>query len=171
MDLLLVRHGLAGKADASVWPDDDLRPLTAKGRKAFKAAAKGLKKGLKSEGARPTLILTSPALRTRETAAILAKALGLPGRALKDWDALHHARSPEKALSLLGRQKLPKGAALVGHEPWLGEFLSLLICGRTDAGLEFAKGGAARVEIPADGRAKGRGRLHWLLTQDQLAAI
>jgi phosphohistidine phosphatase len=174
MDLLLVRHGLAGKADASVWPDDDMRPLTSKGRKAFKAAAKGLKKalrkGLKRQGPRPTLILTSPALRTRETAVILAKVLGLGGRALKDWDALHHGRDPEKALAMLTRQKLPKTAVLVGHEPWLGEFLSLLLCGRAGVGLGLDKGGAAMVEIAA-GAPKGRGRLHWLLTQDQLAAM
>jgi phosphohistidine phosphatase len=179
MDLLLVRHGLAGKADASVWPDDDLRPLTPKGRKAFKAAAKGMKR----QGPRPTLILTSPALRTRETAVILAKVLGLGGRALKDWDALHHGRDPEKALAMLARQKLPKTAALVGHEPWLGEFLSLLLFGRTGAGLGLDKGGAAYVEIADGAKAqlvlgpkgealgKGRGRLHWLLTQDQLAAL
>ncbi|MBW8890012.1 MAG: histidine phosphatase family protein [Fibrobacteres bacterium] len=167
MDLLLVRHGLAGKADPEVWPDDDLRPLTPKGRKAFKAAAKGLKRA----GPFPSLILTSPSLRTRETAVILAKVLGLGGRRLKDWDALHHGHSPEKALSLLARQRLPKMAALVGHEPWLGEFLSLLICGRADAGLGFEKGGAAWVEIPPSGKAKGRGRLHWLLTQDQLATL
>ena len=167
MDLLLVRHGLAGKADPAVWPDDDLRPLTGKGRKAFKAAAQGLKR----EGPRPTLILTSPALRTRETAAILAKVLKLGGRSVRDWDALHHAHSPRQALSLVARQRLPRAAALVGHEPWLGKFLSLLICGRADAGLALEKGGAARVEIPEDGRKLGRGRLHWLLTQDQLAGL
>lgn len=183
MDLLIVRHGLAGKADASVWPDDDLRPLTSKGRKAFKAAAKGLLKSLKGQGPRPSLILTSPALRTRETAVILAKVLGLGGRALKVWDALHHGRDPEKALAMLARQKLPKTAALVGHEPWLGEFLSLLLCGRAGAGLELDKGGAALVEIADGAKAqlvlgpkgkalgKGGGRLHWLLTQDQLAAL
>jgi len=167
MDLLLVRHGLADKADPGVWPDDDLRPLTQKGRKAFKAAAKGLKRS----GPRPSLILTSPALRTRETAAILAKVLGLGGRGIKVWDSLHHGRAPEKALSALREQRLPGTAALVGHEPWLGDFLSLLICGRKDAGLELAKGGAAWVEIEKGAGFKGRGRLHWLLTQDQLASI
>jgi phosphohistidine phosphatase len=168
MDLLLVRHGLAGKADPRAWPDDDERPLTEKGRKAFKAAAKGLR----AQGPRPALILASPCLRTRETAAILAKAMGLKRGALRNWDALHHARAPEKAIAGLGRQGLPASAALVGHEPWLGEFLSLLIAGQSDAGLVFAKGGAARVEIPDGGsRARGRGRLLWLLTQDQLAAL
>jgi phosphohistidine phosphatase len=168
MDLLLVRHGLAGKADPRAWPDDDERPLTEKGREAFRAAAKGMK----SQGPKPALILASPAVRTRETAALLAKAMGLKQSAIRNWDAIHHSRAPEKALADLARQDLPKSAALVGHEPWLGEFLSLLIGGGTGAGLEFAKGGAARVEIPDGGsRAKGRGRLLWLLTQDQLAAL
>lgn len=168
MDLLLVRHGLAGKADPGTWPDDDERPLTEKGRKAFRAAAKGLR----SQGPKPTLILASPALRARQTASILAKAFGLGDGAVRNWDALHHARDPEAALAGLGRLRLPRSAALVGHEPWLGEFLSLLIAGAAGAGLPFAKGGAARVEIPDGGkRAKGRGRLRWLLTQDQSAAL
>jgi phosphohistidine phosphatase len=168
MNLLLVRHGLAGKADPACWPDDDKRPLTEKGRKTFKAAAKGLR----AQGTKPALILASPALRTRQTAAFLAKALGLEDGAVRNWDALHHSRSPAMALAGLERQGLPESAALVGHEPWLGEFLSLLIAGETGAGLKFAKGGAARVEIPDGGkRAKGRGRLVWLLTQDQLAAL
>ncbi len=162
-----MRHGLAGKADPRAWPDDDERPLTGKGRKAFLAAAKGMKHNTP----KPALILTSPALRTRETAALLAKAMGLRSGAIRIRDALHYACAPEKALAELGRQGLPASAALVGHEPWLGEFLSLLIGGRRDAGLEFAKGGAARVAIPDGGaRAKGRGRLLWLMTQDQLAA-
>lgn len=167
MDLLLVRHGLAGKADPEAWPDDDARPLTAKGRKAFKAAAKGLR----AQGPKPSLILTSPAVRTRETALMLAKALGLKRSAVRDCEALHHSRPPEKAFAALARMGLPEAAALVGHEPWLGAFLSLLLCGRAGAGLEFAKGGAARIEVPGAGaRARGRGRLLWLLTQDQLAA-
>jgi phosphohistidine phosphatase len=168
MDLLLVRHGLAGKADPEAWPDDDERPLTGKGRKTFQAAAKGLR----SQGPKPALILCSPALRTRQTAALLAKAFGLKDGAVRNWDALHHARDPEKALAGLGRLRLPPSAALVGHDPWLGEFLSLLIAGENGAGLRFAKGGAARAEIPDGGtRARGRGRLLWLLTQDQLAAL
>ena len=168
MDLLLVRHGLAGKADQGAWPNDDLRPLKPEGRKAFKAAARGIAK----QGPSPTLILTSPAVRTRETAFLLGKAFGLRDRDVRDWGALHHTQDPAKALAALRRQRLPRAAALVGHEPWLGEFLSLLLCGRAGAGLEFAKGGAACIEIPDGGvRAKGRGRLRWLLTQDQLAAL
>lgn len=163
-----MRHGLAGKADPQAWPDDDERPLTGKGRKAFLAAAKGMKHNTP----KPALILTSPALRTRETAALLAKAMGLKSGAIRIWDALHYACAPEKAVAELGRQGLPAAAALIGHEPWLGEFLSLLIAGHPDSGLEFSKGGAARVTIPDGGtRAKGRGSLVWLMTQDQSIAL
>ncbi len=168
MDLLLVRHGPAGKADPAAWPDDDLRPLTPGGRKAFKAAARGLR----MLGPAPGLILASPAVRTRETAVILADAFGLRAKDIRSWDALHHGRSPEKALASLSRQKPPGTAALVGHEPWLGEFLSLLISGTAGAGLAFSKGGAALVALPGKGaRAKGRGTLEWLLTRGQLAAL
>ncbi len=165
MNLLLIRHGLAGKPDANAWPDDELRPLTPKGRKTFKHAAKGLR----SLGVAPARILASPATRTLETAGILSKACRLPASALHVLSELHHSRSPSMALSALAKKRLPRSLALVGHEPWLGEFLSLLIAGDTRAGLEFAKGGAALVSL--DGFAPRAGRLEWLLTQDQLAAL
>lgn len=166
MDLILVRHALAGKPDAKKWPDDDLRPVTAKGRKAFKKAAKGLR-----EAAEVTLILTSPVLRARETAEILAKALRLPRTAIADFSEAHHTRPPARALASLGRKRLPRTVAIVGHEPWLGEFLSLLLTGGPGAGLEFAKGGAACVRFGASRPAKGKGKLGWLMLPEQLAAL
>lgn len=165
MELLLVRHGLAGKADPAQWPDDDLRPLTAKGRKAFKQAARGLRR----QGPAPIRILTSPVLRARETAALLAKAFGLEPSAVVIIPELHHERLPGRALPALAEKKLPRAFALVGHEPWLGEFLSLLIAGNETAQIGFAKGGAALVSAPS--LAKGQATLAWLLTQDQLAAL
>ena len=81
--------------------------------------------------------------------------------------------APDKALARLSRLGLPRRIALVGHEPWLGEFLSLLIAegpeGKARAHIEFAKGGAALVDAPK--LAKGQGRLLWLMTQDQLSAL
>jgi phosphohistidine phosphatase SixA len=73
-------------------------------------------------------------------------------------------------MKALARLKPPRATALVGHEPWLGMFLSgHLGCERT-AEILFAKGGAALVKVP-DGPAKSRGKssLMWLMTQDQLA--
>jgi phosphohistidine phosphatase len=164
--ILLGRHGSAGTADPEAWPDDDLRPLTAKGRKAFKRAAKGLR----AQRLEPGLILTSPALRTRRTAELLAEGLHAKAAAVRAVPELHHAVSPAKALDALSRMRLPASLALVGHEPWLGEFLSLLIAGDPKrARAEIGKGGACLVE--AEALARGKGNLLWLLTQDQLRSL
>ncbi len=164
--ILLVRHGLAGKADAKAYPDDDLRPLTGKGRKAFKKAVKGLL----CHAREPGKILTSPALRTRQTAELLAKGFGLKSKSIAVVPELHHQVSPAKALDRLARMRLPRSVILVGHEPWLGEFLSLLIAGGANqAKAEMDKGGACLVECESLDR--GKGVLHWLLTQEQLGAL
>jgi phosphohistidine phosphatase len=166
MRILLVRHGPAGKADPEAYPDDDLRPLTPKGRKSLKKAAKGLR----AQEVEPALILTSPVLRARQTAESLADALGLKEKAIRAMPELHHAVPPAKALARLARMRLPRAVALVGHEPWLGEFLSLLIAGGAgSARAEIDKGGAALVQ--ADSPAKGAGVLAWRMTREQLAAM
>jgi phosphohistidine phosphatase len=64
--LYLVRH-----AEAAPGKPDELRPLTAGGR----AAARDLGTRLVAEGARPGVVLSSPLLRARETAAELARVL------------------------------------------------------------------------------------------------
>jgi phosphohistidine phosphatase len=164
--ILLVRHGLAGKPDPETYPDDDLRPLTAKGRKAFKAAAKGLR----SQSVDPALILTSPVLRARQTADLLADGLRLKDKSVRPMPELHHAVPPAKALARLARMRLPRAVALVGHEPWLGEFLSLMIAGGAKtARAELDKGGAGLLQ--ADSLGKGGSTLIWLMTQEQLASL
>ncbi|MEO7427277.1 MAG: histidine phosphatase family protein, partial [Fibrobacteria bacterium] len=114
MEILLVRHGQAGKPDAAAYPDDDLRPLTPKGRKEFKRAGKGLRR-LRPETEK---ILFSPAERTRETAELLARSLDLAEKDLLEVPELHHGVSPAGALARLTRLRLPRRVALVGHEPW-----------------------------------------------------
>ena len=60
VQLYLVRH-----AEAVDGEPDELRPLTAEGRRA----ARTLGERLAAEGVRPDAILTSPLLRARETGA------------------------------------------------------------------------------------------------------
>jgi phosphohistidine phosphatase len=165
MKILLVRHGLAGSANPKAWPDDDLRPLTVKGGKQFGKAALGLR----ALGLKPMRILTSPAERTRQTAELLAEAMKLKTDSMLAAPELHHGTPPGKAMAKLSRMRLPRSIALVGHQPWLGEFLSLLIDGSESARIGLDKGGACLVE--ADALGKGKGELVWLMTQDQLAAL
>ena len=67
MRVFLVRH-----AEAKPGEPDELRPLTATGRKQ----ARELGKRLAAEVVRPTVVLASPLLRARETAEEIARATG-----------------------------------------------------------------------------------------------
>ena len=66
MQLIVVRH-----AHADPGNPDELRPLSARGREEAQALAETL-----AAGADPVLVLTSPLLRARETAAPIARATG-----------------------------------------------------------------------------------------------
>lgn len=166
MEILLVRHGRAGEPDPARFPDDDRRPLTPEGRKAFAKAAEALA----GSGASPGAVYASPALRTLETAALLADALGLGRRRRLEAPCLHHAFTARKALAGIAALKPPASFALVGHEPLLGEIARLLVTGRAGSGMPLRKGGACLLETPSL-TPPGRARLLWFLTQDQLVAL
>jgi phosphohistidine phosphatase len=68
VQLYLVRH-----AEAADGEPDELRPLTADGRRA----ARTLGERLAADGIKPDAVLTSPLLRARETGAELARPVGL----------------------------------------------------------------------------------------------
>src|SRR5262245_5755715 len=97
MRIYVIRHGLAGQADESRFPDDDERPLTSKGRKAFREAARGLL----SLEATPARIRSSPALRALQTAEILARVAGLGPKSVVAMSQLHHGSRPAAALAKL----------------------------------------------------------------------
>lgn len=168
MDIFLVRHARAGRRDARKYPDDDLRPLTPGGRKAFSRAARGLL----AAGPPPEAVLSSPALRALETAEILAKALGLGRKGVITVPALHHdvpVRGSRGTLASLSKLDLPEAFAVVGHEPNLGRLASLLVSGSIRARLPLAKGGACLVRTAA--LAPGSGSLSWSMTQDLLMGL
>ena len=153
MKLLLVRHGIALPSGTPGVPDAE-RALTSRGVKRFRRAAKGLARISPRLGA----VLTSPLVRARQTAVILADALG-HGEPREE-DALVRGRFEAIAAVLAGYPP-EAGLALVGHEPWLSELLARLVGGADAERLEFRKGGAALVEIP--GPAEQGGRLVWAL--------
>jgi phosphohistidine phosphatase len=64
----LVRH-----AEAAPGEPDELRSLTAEGRRA----ARDLGERLAAEGVRPDALISSPLLRARETASEIGRAVGV----------------------------------------------------------------------------------------------
>jgi phosphohistidine phosphatase len=92
-------------------------------------------------------VLTSPLVRARQTAAILAAATGAP---VEEHPALASGASSGHAL-LAEARAAGDGAALVGHNPELAEAISLAggrahaVRPGTIAAIELDDGGAARV--------------------------
>jgi phosphohistidine phosphatase len=164
MKCVLFRHGIA--VNREEWDGEEAqRPLTAKGSKRTREAAEGLLR-LKVP---PTHILTSPYLRTLDTAKILREVCrGRPELQLRD-ELLPDA-SPEKLILLLAG--LPEEACVVcvGHEPHLGEVAGVMLVGKPVAGLALKKAGGCLIEF--EGAPKlGRGRLSWWLTAGQLRTL
>ncbi len=100
MKLYIVRHGLAGEHGDPRYPDDRLRPLTDEGRKRFANTVKALA----AAGMKVSVIATSPLVRCRQTADILAERLsGKPK--LTELEALRPA--PTSTSSSIGRTIRP----------------------------------------------------------------
>jgi len=138
-ELYLVRHAIAAER-GEAWPDDDKRPLTARGVSRFKEEVEGLKR----IGVEVDEIFTSPLVRAKQTAALLAS--GLAGKpAVKVLDVLSPGHAPSSVMAQLARTARRRRIALVGHEPDLGELAAQLIgAGRA---LPFRKGGVCRIDV------------------------
>jgi len=168
MNLYLMRHGIAIDANDPSVLDDNQRPLTNKGVKRMRRAARGLRRlGINFDG-----ILTSPILRARQTADIVAGALGMESL-LEEISGLAIESSVEHLLFGLTRYQDREHLLLVGHQPLLGQTLAFIIDPSRGADkLEFnlRKGSLCRVEIAAL-PVNQPGVLHWLLTAKQLRLL
>jgi phosphohistidine phosphatase len=103
MQLYLVRH-----AEAAGGEPDELRPLTPAGREQ----ARSLGERLRESGVRPDAIVTSPLLRARETAALLASELGVD--AVPDDRLAPGATADQITSAVDGRGET---VVVVGHQP------------------------------------------------------
>ena len=131
--VLLVRHAHAE------WPNyhgrDVDRPLTPRGvEDAARTAA-----AIKAAGLAPALMLVSPAQRTRQTAAIIANALGVPETAIHFVDSLYSAGADGLETALREVARAGSLTMLVAHNPAISEL-----------GRRLADDSAFRPFAPAD---------------------
>ncbi|HTL45032.1 MAG TPA: phosphohistidine phosphatase SixA [Vicinamibacterales bacterium] len=161
-ELYLIRHGLAGERGPE-WPDDSKRPLTDEGLSRLRKEARGLRE----LGVGFDVIVTSPLVRTRQTADVFAEVLTTKAPIVSS-DALAPAGSPASVIQEIARHARKGRVALVGHEPNLGELAGHLIQARS--ALSFKKGGICRIdfEVPPP---KGVGSLIWFLPPKVLRKI
>jgi phosphohistidine phosphatase len=163
VNLFLLRHGLAAERGAPGFTNDAGRPLTPKGRRQLRK----ISAALKQMDLQLDLIFSSPFLRAKQTAEIVAAGLKLKKR-LKFSNALAPGGNAAILFRQLERMKpLPENLLLVGHEPDLSRLISLLVTGRTDAGFALKKGGLCKLEVEKLHAGKCA-TLAWLLTPKQM---
>jgi phosphohistidine phosphatase len=158
-ELYIVRHAIAAER-GDEWPDDDKRPLTEKGIVRFKDGLNGLK------WLDITIdeIFTSPLVRAKQTADLLAAAI--PGKpAVKLLEALAPGQSPDEVMKQLARVAKRRRVALVGHEPGLGELAAFLLGAKRP--LELRKGGICRIDLQSLTEERP-GSLVWFITPKML---
>lgn len=164
MLIYIVRHAIAVPRELHVGLDDAARELTEKGVERMHQIVRGL------DGINVVLdeIWTSPLIRARQTADILAGARHFRG-SVRPVAALAPGGDPTQIVRELATVSPQAAIALVGHEPDLGELAALLLTGRSQSFLEFKKGGVACIELESN--APPRGTLRWLMTPRQMRNI
>ena len=124
--LYLVRHAKASTGNPAL-PDRD-RPLNERG--LLDAAAMGQR--LAQRGAKPDVVLSSPALRALATAQHLAQALGIQRQDIVVDDRLYNA-APDDLLAVVQRLgKEPERVMLVAHNPGVAELANFFAREITD---------------------------------------
>lgn len=164
MECILFRHGIAVEPDDWEGTEEN-RPLTEKGKRRTRQAAKGLA----ALDCKPTHLFTSPFVRAYDTARIVREAVA-PSLKVETREELAVGAKPEPLMNML--RTLPSDAVVVcvGHEPLLGEAASLMLCGKSFPNFPLKKAGAACFQL-TDGVTPGHALLRWWLQPVQLRAL
>jgi len=164
MELYFLRHGPAGQHGDPKYRDDSLRPLTPQGREKMRRASLGMR----ALGLTFDAYLSSPYLRARQTAEIVAQAYKQnKEKILLTENLLPPARVEELIKEARSRFSGCENILLVGHEPHLSEMISHLLKSNTPLLIDFKKGGLCCLSLPSPYRNEGA-VLNWLLTPTQL---
>ena len=156
MRVFFLRHGLAG--DRADWHGDDFdRPLTHDGMKRMEREAKTIAElDLELD-----VIVTSPLVRAKQTAEIVAKRLDLRD-VLVDDPSVGHGFSVAALRMILDKHRAAEAIMLVGHEPSMSQVIGDVLGG---ASVEMKKGALACLDIEP---STMRGELIWLLPPKML---
>ncbi|HEX7569103.1 MAG TPA: phosphohistidine phosphatase SixA [Verrucomicrobiae bacterium] len=163
MNLFLLRHGIAAERGTPGHENDFDRALTPKGKEQLRTVAAAAR----AMELRFDAILSSPLVRARQTAEIIAAELKLK-KHLTLADELKPGGAAKKLVQKIsGLKPSPENVLLVGHEPDFSELISLFITGHTGGGFALRKGGLVKLEIEKL-RAGKCALLAWLLTPAQM---
>lgn len=165
MRLYLLRHAIAIEHGTPGYKEHE-RPLTAEGKQQAQDIARGMNKLELSFD----IVFYSPLVRTTQTAEPILEKVSVhksesldclaPGGSFTNW-----VNSIERA-----HRKGAENILLVGHEPTLSQFISILVSGSDYSEVIMKKGALCKLTL--DRIALGKcAALHWLLTPKQLKWI
>jgi phosphohistidine phosphatase len=162
MDLYILRHAIAVERGTAGSKTDFERSLTPDGEQKLRRVVKAMR----NLELNFDLVLSSPYVRARETAQIVAAGLSL--KKLETCDSLApDGNLREFIFELKKRDPAPKSLLVVGHEPCLSMLIGMLVCGSTKARIALKKAGLCRltVDVLRPGRCA---QLDWLLAPRQM---
>jgi phosphohistidine phosphatase len=165
MKLYLIRHSNAVELSAADYEDDSQRPLTAKGCEKMET----ITSALKELGMKPDLIVSSPYMRAKQTAEILAQGLKYKAK-IEINEALVPMAEADGIVGEINEKYLVEELVLVGHEPSLSMLIGMLTAGNAEMALTMKKGGVCCLLVD-DLRIERRATLEWLLTPKILSAL
>lgn len=151
MELIIFRHAIAEEREdfQKKGLEDNLRPLTLKGRKKMQKVCVFLRDYLEEID----VIVTSPLTRARQTAEIISQIYF--DTKVVETPELFPQSPPQAFLKWLRVQgRNYKRIAIVGHEPHLSAFTSYLLAGKPESFIDFKKSGVIGLEMESFAQAE-----------------
>lgn len=162
VSLLLIRHASAEPRELFSPETDEQRPLTAEGE----MECKKLSQFLSRHRFQISSLISSPYLRTQQTAQLLIEHWTIPPPKLLSTDLLKPDQDFKKLNEFLNHLDT-QDIALVGHEPLLSTYGGWLI-GSKKSRFKLEKSGIALIESQPS-LFKGSGTLKWLVPRAGLS--
>ena len=158
--LYLLRHAKSSWQEPGL--DDFERPLNDRGR----AAAPLVGQLIRERKLRVDLLLSSPAVRARQTAALVKESAGLTAELLYD-ERIYEADADALLEVVAQTAESVDALMLVGHNPGMEQLLTLLT-GET-RGMSTAALVCIALDVEKWDKARGgEGRLEWLVRPKDL---
>ena len=160
MEIYLMQHGpnLSKNED----PEESLSPEGE--AMVFKAA-----QAIKRMGLNFDAIIASPKMRSKQTAAVLAEAVGYPVESIVETEKVKAMTPAEDTIGYLEGLEDKQSVLIAGHLPSLAKVASSLLTSGSKAKIQFERGGIGRIDV--DSLPTSEGRLRWYITPEQLALM
>lgn len=157
MEIYLMQHGPNLSKDED--PEESLSP---EGEAQVSKVAQAIKRmGLKFE-----VIIASPKKRSKQTAAIVAEAVGFPLENILETEKVKAMTPAEETINYLKQFAGKKSILVAGHLPSLAEVASFLLTSGSKATIQFERAGLGRIDV--ESIPTNEGKLRWYLTPQQL---